>query len=45
MPKILLHLSAALGIALLSGCALIKVITVPVKATTTVVGGTADIID
>lgn len=30
---------------LLSGCALVKVVTVPVKAATTVVGGTADIID
>jgi hypothetical protein len=37
--------TAALLAACVSGCALTKVVTVPVKATATVVGGTADIID
>jgi hypothetical protein len=45
MSRTLLHLTAVLLTALLSGCALTKVVTVPVKATATVVGGTADIID
>jgi len=31
--------------AVLSGCALTKVVTVPIKAVTGVVGGTADVID
>ena len=43
--KHILPIIALLTTALLSGCALTKVITVPVKATATVVGGTADIID
>lgn len=30
---------------LLNGCALTKVVTVPVKAASKVVGGTADVID
>ncbi len=34
-----------LALSLVSGCTLLKVVTVPVKATTKVIGGTADIID
>ncbi len=30
---------------LLSGCALVKVVTIPVKTAAKVVGGTADVID
>jgi hypothetical protein len=43
--KSLLSIGTVLLAALLSGCTLFKIVTVPVKATTTVVGGTADIID
>lgn len=41
---LLLVLTAALTV-FLSGCALTKVVTVPVKAAAAVVGGTADVID
>jgi hypothetical protein len=37
--------TASLLVTCLSGCALVKVVTVPVKATAAVVGGTADAID
>ncbi|MEN8254727.1 MAG: hypothetical protein ABFR33_04575 [Verrucomicrobiota bacterium] len=33
------------AVLFLSGCALTKIVTVPVKAVTGVVGGTADVID
>jgi hypothetical protein len=36
---------AIASLLLISGCALTKVVTVPVKAGCTVIGGTADIID
>lgn len=42
-PALLMLLLAVAS--LLTSCALTKVVTVPVKATCTVVGGTADIID
>ncbi len=45
MFKSVIHLFAFLLIVLLSGCALTKVITVPIKATTSVIGGAADVID
>jgi len=43
--KVLLTIGTVLLAFLLAGCSLVKVVTVPVKAATTVVGGTADIID
>jgi len=44
MKPTILFISAVM-LLLLNGCALLKVVTVPVKATTTVVGGAADVID
>ena len=41
----LLPIGLMLLAGLVAGCSLVKVITVPVKATSTVVGGAADIID
>ena len=43
--RIIIYLVSGALTCILSGCALTKIITVPVKATCTVVGGTADVID
>ncbi|MEN7972832.1 MAG: hypothetical protein ABFR47_03250 [Verrucomicrobiota bacterium] len=45
MKSYLPFILMAIACLYLSGCALTKVVTVPVKAVTTVVGGTADVID
>ncbi len=45
MKSSLVSILATLAFLCLTGCALTKVVTVPVKAAASVIGGTADVID